>query len=220
MRRDVRIWILTLFLSLFLPGFILLGVTKLVAFDHDFYAAQFSLYEPAVEDPVGITQDLLSFLYESPNDEAKVVAFEQNEIAHLLDVKRLMHRALALFFFLGIALLILIILLFVADQKHFLKHMGTGLSIGGILTLLLGFLMAGIFNNFDAAFLGFHEIFFIGNYLFPADALLIILFPTSFWVALVSRILTGVIIIANILIGVGIFLLLYRKIRGVSHAHH
>ena len=204
-------WIAAVFLILLLPGFVFLANFKAVAFDIDFYEKEFSKYDTGIENEMEITSDLLYFLEQSENDEKYVAAFEKNEIRHLVDVKRVIHRFLLAFNVIGILLFILLVFVFLKDNANLIKNLGISFSLGGIFTLLICFILAGFLRNFELMFLKFHELFFAGNWMFSDGFLLIKLFPQQFWVDISHKILINVIVSANILIVAGVLMVIYVR---------
>lgn len=105
--------------------------------------------------------------------------YQAAEIAHLVDVRRVIGRIRLTGLFLAAAALILL-----ARRPRALRlGLARALYAGG--TVLLGFLLVlglGILVNWEAAFTGMHRLLFAeGTWQFAADAALIRLFPDRFW---------------------------------------
>ena len=77
-----------------------------------------------------------------------------------------------------------------------------------IYTLSLHDALPIFLKNFNWAFVKFHELFFAGNWRFPNDFLLIKLYPQQFWIDITSKIVSNVLITANILIVIGVIMLI------------
>ncbi len=107
--------------------------------------------------------------------------FTPDEVSHLLDVKKIMN--LADYIFYGLLLLITAALTYYKKDSKFVLKL---LKSGGISTgiFILGLLLLSFFF-FDAVFALFHQLFFPqGNWIFPADSLLIQTFPIIFFVTI------------------------------------
>ena len=125
-----------------------------------------------------------------------------SERSHLEDVRQVMKWADIL---LGVVLVgILFVVLYSKDNTTVLQK---SLWYGGIVTVSLLFLILLLtFLNFTALFTFFHQLFFPqGNWMFPADSLLIQTFPADFFVK-VGR----TIFIDALLLGIGTILLSQR----------
>ncbi len=112
-----------------------------------------------------------------PNGEA---LFNQRELRHMEDVKKLAKIALNIW--------LVLILAFFFSALGFIKNKSSqdfwiSLKRGGWLTIVLILLvLLGILISFDALFTEFHRIFFEGDtWLFLYNDSLIRLFPERFW---------------------------------------
>ena len=106
--------------------------------------------------------------------------FNERELSHMADVKRLVQAVILVW---CVVTIILILSLVRAWRMHELPEWGKSLSLGGWLTggLVLAIFFA-IMVSFNALFTGFHEIFFTGDtWLFAYSDTLIRLFPMRFW---------------------------------------
>jgi uncharacterized membrane protein len=79
--------------------------------------------------------------------------------------------------------MISILLLFYLDKKNFLINLGKSLFYGGIATVSAVVVLFLAALNFDWLFTVFHSLFFRTQWQFPADYLLIQLFPQQFFVS-------------------------------------
>jgi len=117
-------------------------------------------------------------------------AFDEAAVSHLIDVRDvvILSRWVTL---LAAGLLIICILWGASSGQRIavgrgLRWGGAGLLIAISLVLLVGFL------DFDGFFTTFHGVFFdAGTWQFPADALIIQIFPIGFW--MLAAMITGVV---------------------------
>lgn len=106
--------------------------------------------------------------------------FEQRELGHMQDVKRLTQAALSLWY--G-TLALGLFLFYWSWKRGFKSELGNEIFMGGWVTLgLVGLVVMGVFINFDTLFTAFHRVFFEGDtWLFSQSNSLIRLFPLRFW---------------------------------------
>lgn len=106
--------------------------------------------------------------------------YNQRELRHMVDVKRLVQIALRLW----VAVVVLAVVSGIALWRfHPGPAAATGLLYGSRLTLILmAVLGIGLLATFSTVFVGFHRIFFEGDtWLFLYSDTLIRLFPERFW---------------------------------------
>lgn len=108
-------------------------------------------------------------------------AFDGAAVAHLLDVRAVVHGARKATLALAVVLLAWALMSVRSARFH---AVGSALRAGGALCLVLPVAFGlGTTLAFDWLFTAFHGVFFrAGTWVFPADSLLIQLFPESFWV--------------------------------------
>ena len=109
--------------------------------------------------------------------------FDTDAVAHLVDVRNVMVPARTLAILLGAAIAVWAVLRGRSAAGR--RIVGSALTGGGAALLGGGALaaLAGLLD-FEALFAWFHTLFFAeGTWLFPADALLIGVFPLPFWIA-------------------------------------
>lgn len=109
-------------------------------------------------------------------------AFDAASVSHLLDVRSVISGARVAT---GVAALMLAIYLATAIALRRLGPLRSGMSVaaGGLVALVVLALAAAVLD-FGTLFAWFHSLFFAsGTWTFPADSLLIRLFPERFWVA-------------------------------------
>ncbi|MDO9557692.1 MAG: DUF1461 domain-containing protein [Coriobacteriia bacterium] len=117
-------------------------------------------------------------------------AFDDTAVSHLVDVRNVVIASR------WVTLVAAALLLAAGLYSTFLGRRAeyvAGLKWGG-LSLLGGIgmlLLTGLFD-FDSLFVAFHGLFFQpGTWTFPADSLLILVFPTDFWI--LAGAITGVV---------------------------
>lgn len=98
------------------------------------------------------------------------------EISHIQDVKNLVTRANLLFF---ISLILFLPTFLYLRKAQFIKFILRKTSLSVLLSLILLLVINTV--GFNSFFLKFHEMFFVGNYFFPSNSMLKILYPDSFF---------------------------------------
>jgi integral membrane protein (TIGR01906 family) len=120
--------------------------------------------------------------------------FTALEASHMRDVRFIFgffYFVSLLFFLLLVSYLIFVLRLKnIKRRKLLLEEFFSSLMKGAVMSLIvLLFLIIFSFVNFSSSFDVFHQIFFPqGNWSFPADSLLITLFPLSFFINISSSI--------------------------------
>lgn len=106
--------------------------------------------------------------------------YNERELSHMVDVKRLVQTMLVVW---PILLVILLGLGVWAWRGAWLADYRRGLAVGGWLTVgLVVAIFMGVALSFDWLFTEFHRIFFTGNtWIFLYSDTLIRLFPIRFW---------------------------------------
>lgn len=115
----------------------------------------------------------------------------ENEFSHMEDVKTAITIANILFGFSFVSLLTGFSYLS-KYQKKFLLESARKTSIFVFATTLIISLL--ILTNFHTAFLSFHRIIFVRNFIFPADSLLKTLYPDRFFFGLSAFYLLSVLV--------------------------
>lgn len=139
------------------------------------YKLVFAFY-PIIALPTPHQQNTLDFLQGRIEVTALTVPYNEQELAHLDDVQQVMQWADAVVVILLLATLALLYHSRV-DWKRYLRR-------GGITTVaIVSFIILFLLLSFNTAFTIFHLLFFPqGNWIFPADSLLIQTFPLAFFV--------------------------------------
>ncbi len=219
LNRKIRATVIA-FNIIFVAVLIILSPLAMYLFNMGQY---FSLYEQhqvtqsiSEQDLTKITGNLINFFRNREEiipfePEGPAPAFTDNEISHLEDVRVLTDRLLIIFYS-SLGLFVLSSILLVSKKiALFFKSMGlvfvgsAGL-VGAILVLLYLFS-----QNFWVFFEQFHQVFFPqGNYMFPADSLLITLFPLGFFHQFFLKMVmtSGIVLAIVLLLG---FLFLYAN---------
>lgn len=133
-------------------------------------------------------------------------AFDESAVSHLIDVRDVILAGR--WATLVAAALLLLTGLYAGSTGHGVE-LATGLKWGGLLVLSgIGLsLLAGVVD-FGSFFSAFHGLFFQpGTWTFPADSLLILVFPIGFWI--LAGAITGVVAttLALALVVIGRFML-------------
>jgi integral membrane protein (TIGR01906 family) len=198
-------WLAGIAFVLALPLFLILGNVLDVAGDRQFYADEFVKY--GVGDVTGLNREQLATVadlfitylsvpgsrldYEITVNGARRPLFNQKEIAHMEDVQKLFGLVRQSRMVAGSILLILPLLGVWFGGSLFLPRLGTLLTIGGILTVvLLGLAGLASLVDFTEAFVTFHEMAFSNDLwmLDPRTDYLLMLFPEGFWLDATLRI--------------------------------
>jgi integral membrane protein (TIGR01906 family) len=117
-----------------------------------------------------------------PATWAGAPAFDAAAVSHLMDVRRVIGGAR---FATGIAALLLALYTAFGIARRRFVRLAAGMRAGAVLTgvVLVVALIAAV-SDFTWLFTAFHGLFFTaGTWTFPADSLLIRLFPERFWMA-------------------------------------
>ncbi|GEM_PF-2078316 len=125
--------------------------------------------------------------------------FSENEIDHMNDVAQLVRKGFYTLILVFIILLILYIFFkFLGSPEVFYRLFRGGAVFSMIFLFILALL---ILIDFTVNFLYFHNIFFPqGNFIFPANSLLVQIFPERFFKELIIYIFMGATILGGIII--------------------
>lgn len=179
---------------------------KLAAFDSAFYEKEFSKYNPNINNSIGITKDLLYYLEHRDAGEGYINKFSHDEQAHLKEVKQHFQMMFAVLTILIFMVPVLILLLYYADKKKFLKNITLFFIIKGFGMLAVGLLFVCSFTNFETAFSAFHKMLLFGQWQFPSESMLITLFPMQFFADIAKRLLINTFIFAGVFLAIGLML--------------
>jgi integral membrane protein (TIGR01906 family) len=127
--------------------------------------------------------------------------FDAAAVSHLRDVRRVLAGART---FTGVLAAVMAVWLGVMIASRRFSQIASAMlaaAIACVAFVLLG-IAAGLLD-FDSLFAWFHSLFFAsGTWTFPADSLLIELFPEGFWVA-AGATWAGLVLLGGALLGVG-----------------
>lgn len=151
-------------------------------------------------------EQAVQMLAEQKQPGTQSLLFTQNELSHMVDVKRVVDRLWRVHIWATVLLCGSFLILLIRPATRPSAYLA--LMWGGILTTVLLLLMAFfVMVGFDTFFVQFHEIFFPqGNWTFDYTDSLIRLFPEPLWFDAGFMITVGP-LIAGILIGIAGYLL-------------
>ena len=122
--------------------------------------------------------------------------YNERELSHMNDVKIVVQGMIRTW----IAILAILFLMgFLTYRVKIQDRFWQAMAGGGWLTLgIIGMIIITVLTNFEALFIGFHKLFFIGDtWLFYTSDTLIRLFPEKFW----SDAFIGIVILAILISG-------------------
>ena len=214
-------WIGAIAFVVALPLFLILGNVLDVASDRDFYLSEFAKYDvgrvtgldqpqlaSAADAFIAYLRDAAAHLdVEVTIGGVSRPLFNEREIHHMEDVQKLFQLVRDVRLGAGAVLLILPLVGLGLGGAGFLPRLGTLLTVGGILTIvLLG--LAGLLSlvDFSQAFVRFHELAFSNDLwiLDPRTDYLIMLYPEGFWLDATLRIAMLSAVEAVVIGGVGL----------------
>ncbi len=123
----------------------------------------------------------------------KLGFLNENEFSHMEDVKTIVTITNILLGFSFVSLLTGFSYLSKSQKKFLLESVRKTSIFVFAITLIISLL---ILTNFHTAFLSFHKIFFVRNFIFPADSLLKTLYPDEFFLGLSSLYLLSVLLVS------------------------
>lgn len=121
----------------------------------------------------------------------------EKEFNHMEDVKQMITIVNILFLFSFVSLVSGYSYLSRSQKKFLLNATKKTSLVVFLLTLILSVL---ILLNFNIAFLLFHKIFFVRNFIFPADSLLKTLYPDQFFRNLGAVYLLSIMIVSFVIV--------------------
>ena len=213
--KKIIIWALFILLIINVSVVICLSNFRYLAFNEGFYLNEYKKYDPDVANKEIITKNLLIYLRYKRAGPEYLTSFRNDEIDHMAEVRTLIHKFL-LALDISIVLLIISVLgLIYIEKNKSIKRIGKSLISGGILTLIAMLILHIIVRiDFDKAWAKFHHIFFrLGNWSFPPEYNLVILFPSEFWIDIINKLVLMILISAGIIILAGILLIYINKMR-------
>lgn len=132
-------------------------------------------------------------------------AFDEAAVSHLRDVRHVLAGARA---FTGVLAAVMAVWLGVLIARRRFREISSAMMAAGVTCVAIVLLAAAAGTlDFEALFTWFHGLFFAsGTWTFPADSLLIELFPEGFW-ATAGATWAGLVLLGGALLGVGGWLL-------------
>jgi len=161
-----------------------------------------------------VSKEGIEYLADLRDDEG-LPLFNERELTHMVDVKLLLGKAVALDIVLG--LLLAGSLGILLSQRETRDKAPSYLLLGSLVTFALCISsIIAVPLQFRWFFVEFHHLFFIGDtWLFPRSDTLIQLFPEMFWFnALQTWIL--LIIVEAVALGAGMYVWMRRRRRSVA----
>lgn len=204
-----------LFLFVLNLGFLLLAYAFFdTAFGELFYQEEFQKYSSAEREiRFAQHQSILSYL-KGEADSAKLSFLNEREITHMADVKGVLQQYYQYFLYAFLTMLIFGFCLYHRMKNCFIPALQRCLRRTGLL--LIGFvLLLGILFllNFSNTFNAFHYLFFHpGSWQFPAESVLLQIYPEFFFVDIVMVVLQKTIIL-------GILLWLLGKTKSINSSY-
>ena len=201
---------MVLLLSVNLALLILLMNFIVVVFDKPYYVEQFvknDVYSK-VPEAEQVLDNVFAFF---DGEELSSEFFEEKEISHMKDVKRLIDTGSYLLYFLvGLFIVLMIVLIKIVKRRKVAKYLGFSLAADGSIVIVVSLIL--FLLNFSNLFTNFHMVFFPqGNWMFPSESMLIRLFPKAFFYDISSRIVRNSVVTAVIMGVVGMFFVIPKR---------
>lgn len=178
---------------LLIPLFLLLLSLNLVVFSDSYYLSWESSKDYYGEE----VQNILDYFQGNDLNEER---YSEREIVHLHDVRLLI--------WVSLLLLLVLLAVFLYFESPFSKiKLKYFFFYGGLNSFILLFISSVIFLNFEFFFRIFHEILFWNEFwLLPYDSTLIKMFPESFFIGALVRILLYMVIFSSLFILISLIL--------------
>lgn len=172
------------------------------------------------DDVVILTESIFNFFRNGSEIEAielktkNINFFTPDEISHLDDVRILLNKIFIAYYGSIVLLILLIILLIEKKIFKFFKKIGSTFIISSAMVIFLLSFFYFFGKNFVIFFERFHLIFFPqGNYIFPADSLIITLFPFGFFYDFFLNLVFSSVIMSIGFLITGVFLIYLEKFK-------
>ncbi len=224
MKNEVKVQILLWIAIISIFYLTLMTAFNFVFYDHTFYYDQYR--ENGNYEKVGkynndkIHMQVHQYLIRGKAMDTMYndgFMFTQKELDHLRDVRQLLQTANTLYIIALIILIGTVIGMFVGSTNEFIKTRNNiakvlitsaAINLFLILIILLGSL------HFSGMFSLFHNIFFPqGNWMFPHDTLLILMYPLPFFKSFAFRMFTFYFMISIIILAFGVAVKGLKRIR-------
>ncbi len=190
--------------SAILVALIFLGNFVFLLNNTSFYSSEFS--------KLGVNATAASNVVSFVNGKAPLSSsFNYAESSHLGDVKRVLTSVKRLYY--GAIILLASAIIYLFRTGKFLRLMPKIFAVSGLVSLILLLLLFLLSLSFSAFFGVLHKPFFAsGTWLFPADSLLIGLFPERFFSDFARNLLLLVLVNSSAFLIIGLFV---RKKLGI-----
>jgi len=207
-----------IYLSAIIVTFLIFsGSLFIVLIDRNFYDTTFQKYgayeKIGVEGIRNTADAIISYLLhniENINASSELMILTQNERSHMEDVHSIFNKVKYLS---AITLGVLLVLILRMRANGTLRtDIRKVLKYSGIKILIALATVFFVSINFEWFFTEFHHIFFPqGNWLFPSDSLLIIMFPQQFYEDYIAKMFMHVLVAGLFLLFAGLFLEMWNK---------
>ncbi|MBI2558395.1 DUF1461 domain-containing protein [Candidatus Woesearchaeota archaeon] len=198
------------------PSLVFLLIANFASFDSSFYRKEFLKYNVYKDVPQAdfLHEKVIKFIDGKSNGMPN--AFNQREMQHLEDVRKLIQVSKIVFCILVILFLLLAVLsaLKLNAKRLIINFFGKVLAFGGILTIAMAVVLLLLVSlDFSIAFESFHLMFFEkGTYVFDsAKEIIVRLYPEQLFVDIGIRILAWVFILSVVVSLSGTFLIFRTK---------
>lgn len=149
------------------------------------------------------------FLFFENNGQLDKTFYTENEISHMNDVKILIKKFTTAYYVSIILLIFSMIVIYNISRKEMLDFVLKSLFYSGVISLVL--ILLFFILSFSSVFDNFHRIFFTGNYTFPYDSHLIMMFNEQFFMLFAQKIFIITGLKAIILSSVGSYFIFRKK---------
>lgn len=145
---------------------------------YDFELKKLNIYDELPEAKF-VTKNLIDFFQ---GKQALAEVFNEKETEHLIDVKNLINTVLLFYYSVALISIMLLLSLFLLNKKQFFNKLISIFIYSSLLILIVSVVLFVFSLKFDFLFTAFHSMFFQeGTWLFPADSVLIQIFPDKFF---------------------------------------
>ncbi len=222
---------LIILMSIFLFFIILGGSFSLMMYYKGFYLSEYQkngVYDNLAErnqinqtESVMLASNITDNLFTYFRGKSELNYFENNEKAHMKDVKSIISAMFFIYYSSAVLFIICFVVLYLKFKKEsigFIKILSKILLMGSIVALvvLVLKLLMSLFY-FNTIFNAFHLLFFPqGNWVFDSASLLITIFPQQFFFDFALRIFIYSIVQAGIFLLMGWWM--YKQVK--LHEHY
>ncbi len=203
-KTKIYLWAASLVSSII----ILMLIFNYLAYNPAYYDAQFKKLGIYDREPEAdkIANEIIQFFKGKDLVTSKLTLNEKN---HLADVKKVFGSMRIVLYTLTVSLLFIFFLIIkkLKTRKRLKDFLGNCLIISSVILLLVILILSLSLLSFSWAFENMHELFFPqGNYSFPEESVLIILFPEQFFINLIKQNILNNFIIGIFMLGLGLLI--------------